>query len=82
MGRKKKFVVEIDEKYIDQKKPPNGYVHNREQKNKNCRTLIAKKKDCLLSEVKKKFASNKNSSPPPPRYLMVRPLVLSKAVPY
>ena len=29
-AEKKKFVVEIDEKYVDQKKTPNGNVHNRE----------------------------------------------------
>ena len=30
MWAEKKFVVEIDEKYADQKKTPNGSVHNRE----------------------------------------------------
>ena len=73
VGRKKKFVVEIDEKYVDQKKHQLvtyiiGKVYDkiffRRNIKKNCRTLIAKKK----------FASNKNSSPPSPRYLMVRPL--------
>ena len=29
VGIKKKVVVEIDEKYVDQKKTPNGNVHNR-----------------------------------------------------
>ena len=29
MSRKKKFVVEIDEKYVDQKNPPNGNLYNR-----------------------------------------------------
>ena len=33
---------------------------------KNCRTFIAEKKDCFLAEVKKKFATNRNSSTPPP----------------
>ena len=75
VSRKKKFVVKNDEKYVDQKKKQMvtyiiGKAYHkkclRRDIKKNCRTLIAKKKDCFLSEVKKKFASNKNSSPPPP----------------
>ena len=79
-AEKKKNVVEIDEKYVDQKnKQMLTYIVGKaydkkkifhffdETLKKNCRTLIAKIKDCFLVEVKKKFASNKNSSPPPPR---------------
>ena len=79
VGRKKSFIdffeIEIDEKCVDQEKPPNANVHNREsirqkmsstKHKKNCRTLIAKKKIVLSRRWKKKFASNKNFSPPPP----------------
>ena len=53
VGRKKKFLVEIDEKYVDQKKHQMvtyiiGKAYDKKflQRNikKNCRTLIAKKK--------------------------------------
>ena len=64
MWAEKKIVVEIDENYVDQKKTPNGNVHNRESirqkisstkhKNKNCRTLIAKKKRLFSLGGKKK----------------------------
>ena len=54
MSRKKKFVVEIDEKYVDQKKHQMvtyiiGKAHDKKflrhniKKKKKCRTLIAKK---------------------------------------
>ena len=52
MGRKKKFVVEIGEKYVDQ------------EKQQMVTYIIGKAYD--LSEVKKKVASNRNSTPPPP----------------
>ena len=81
MRRKKKFVVEIDEKYVDQKKDQmvtyiigKAYdkkclLHNLK---KNCRTLIAKKKSLFYTGGKKKFASNKTL--PPPGYQLARPL--------
>ena len=78
MGRKKQFVVEIDEKYVDQKKHQMvPYIIGKAYDKKYLRLNIVgrwspKKKDCFLLEVIKKFASNKNSSPPS-RYLMVRP---------
>ena len=63
MGRKKKFVVEIYEKYVDQKKHQSiRQKFLRRNIKKKLSTLIAKKKECFLSEVKKKFASNKNST--------------------
>ena len=72
MGRTKKIVVEIDEKYVDQKKHQNGNVHNRESVRQKLSSTKHKKK---LSDVdrqkkdvsrrKKKFASIKNYSPPP-----------------
>ena len=88
VGRKKKFVVEIYEKYVDQKKTPNGNLHNKESIRQKISSAEHKKKlsdvDCQKKTVfsrrrKKKFASNKNSRPPPPppRYLMVRPLAIS-----
>ena len=33
---------------------------------KNCRTLIVKKKDCFLSEVKKSLQATKTLAPLPP----------------
>ena len=69
MGGKKKFVVEIYEKYVDQKKHQMvtyiiGKVYDkkilRQIIKKNCRTLIAKKKNCFLSEVKKKVCKQQN----------------------
>ena len=63
VGRKKKFVVEIDEKYVYQEKHQmvtyiigKAYDKNILRRNikKNCRTLIAKKKTCFPPEVKKK----------------------------
>ena len=63
VGRKKKFVVEIDEKYVDQKKHQmltyiigEAYDNKFLRRNikKNCRTLIATKKTCFPPEVKKK----------------------------
>ena len=75
MGRKKKFVVEIDEKYVHQK---NHQIHNREskrQKNdisflrrnikKNCRTFIAKKKGLFSRGGKKKVCKQRKLYPPP-----------------
>ena len=59
MGRKK--IVEIHEKYVDQKKLQMatyiiGEAYDKKflprNIKKNYRTLIAKKKDCFLSEVK------------------------------
>ena len=81
VSRKKKFVVEIDEKYVDQKKHQMvSYIIGKAYDKKFLRHNIKKKlsnvnrpkKVCFPPEVKKKLASNKNS-PPPPRYQMVRP---------
>ena len=60
---RKKIVVEIDEKYVDQKKHQMvTYIIGKAYDKKcpcrnikqNCRTLIAKKKACFPPEVKKK----------------------------
>ena len=66
MWSEKKFVVEIDEKYVDQKKTPNSNVHNRRgirQKyifqlfNENFKNKLSdvhhKKKYYFFAEVKK-----------------------------
>ena len=62
MGKKKHFVVEIDEKYVDQKKHQvvtyiigKAYDKKFLRRNikKNCRTLIAKK-ICFFLGGKKK----------------------------
>ena len=83
MSRNKKFVVEIDEKYVDQEKRQMvAYIIGKAYDKKILRHNIKKKlsdvdrqkKACFPQEVKKKFASNKNCRPPPPRYQMVRPL--------
>ena len=78
MGRKKKFVVEIDEKYVDQKNhqmltyiigkayDKKNILFFRRNIKKKLSDVDRKKKDCFLADVKKKIASNKNSSPPPP----------------
>ena len=82
MGRKEKFVVEIDEKYVDQEKHQMvtyiiGKAYDRKflQRSikQNCRTLFAKKA-CFPPEVKKSLQATKTLPPPPPRYQMVRPL--------
>ena len=83
MWGEKKFVVEIYEKHVEQKKHQmvtyiieKAYDKKFIRRNikKNCRTLIVKKKDCFLSEVKKSLQATKTlAPPPPPRYLMVRP---------
>ena len=73
VGRKKKFVVEIDEKYVDQEKHQMvAYIIGKayEQKisltkhKKKLSVIDRQKKDCFLSEVKKKFASTKTLGPP------------------
>ena len=83
MWSEKKFVVEIDEKYVDQKKhqmvtyiigkayDKNKYFSSSTKIVKKIVGLSSQKKDCFLANVKK-FATNKNSSPPP-IYLTVRP---------
>ena len=78
MWQKKKFVVKIDEKYVDHKNhqmltyiigkaydKKNIFNFFDETLKKKLSDVDRKKKDCFLTEVKK-FASNKNSSPPPP----------------
>ena len=62
VGRKRKFVVEIDDKYVDQKKTPNGNIHNRESIRRNI-----KKKLSDVDSQKKNIVFSR-------RYLMVRPL--------
>ena len=75
--QKKKFVVEIDEKYVDQKKHQMvTYIIGKAYDKKFCDKTykkklsdvdIAKKKLVFHRRWKKKFASNKNSSAPPPQ---------------
>ena len=83
-GRKKKFVVEMDEKYVDQKKHQMvtyiiGEAYDKKCLRRNIKKKIVgrwspKKKIVFSRRKKNKFASNKNSNTPsPPRYLMVRP---------
>ena len=75
MGRKKKFVVEIDEKYVDQKKHQMvtyiiGKAYDKKILQRNIKKIVGRwsPKKSLFSNgsKKKKIASNKNSSPPPP----------------
>ena len=75
MGRKKKFVVEIDEKYVDQKKHQMvtyiiGKAYDKKilQRNikKNCRMLIAKKSLFSTGGKKKSLQATKALAPPPP----------------
>ena len=83
MWAKKKIVVEIDEKYVDQKKHQMvtyiiGKAYRKKLLIRNIKKKMSdvdrqKKRLFFLESKKKKFASNKKS-PPPPRYLMVRPL--------
>ena len=63
VGRKKSSLSKFMKNMLTRKL---RMVTNISSTKKNSRTLIAKKKDCLLSEVKKTFATNRNSSPPPP----------------
>ena len=80
MSRKKKFVVEIDEKYVNKKKHQMvtyiiGKAYDKKflQHNikKNCRTLIAKKS--LFSTGGKKKSLQATKTLGPPRYQMLRP---------
>ena len=78
MGRKKKIVVEIDKKYVDQKKHQMvtyiiGKAYDRNVLQRNIKKKKLSDVDRQKKEVKKKFASSKNSSAPPPIYLMMRP---------
>ena len=82
MWAEKKIVVEIDEKYVDQKKHQMvtyiiGKAYNKKFLRRNIKKKLSdvdrQKKRLFSLGCKKKIASNKNSSPPPPRYLMVRP---------
>ena len=76
MWAEKKFVVEIDGKYVDQKKHQMvTYIIGKAYDRKILRHNIKKKilgrwspktKLVFHRRIKKKFASNKNSSPPPP----------------
>ena len=63
MGRKKKFVVEIDEKYVDQKKTPNGNVHNTKSIWQKNSTTKHKKKIVGRLQATKTLAH----PPPPPQ---------------
>ena len=83
MSRKKKFVVEIDEKYVDQKKHQMvTYIIGKAYDKKFLRHNIKKKlsdvdrqKESLFSTggKKKSLQATKTLAPPPPRYQMVRP---------
>ena len=56
-----------------------GKAYDKKFLQKNCRTLIAKKKRLFsLGGKEKSLQAAEALAPPPPRYLMVRPLV-SKA---
>ena len=75
MGRKKKFVVEIDEKYVDQEKQQmvtyiigEAYDKKFPQRNikKKLSDVVRQKKNCFLSEVKKNLQATKTLAPPPP----------------
>ena len=82
MWVEKMFVVEIDEKYFEQKKLANGNVNNRGRHTTKKDISVLQRNipksltdvDCQINsffaEVKNKFAINKHSSTPPPRYLM------------
>ena len=75
VSRKKKFVVEIYEKYVDQKKHQmvtyilgEAYDKNilRHNIKKNCRTLIVKKNLFSTGGKKKSLQATKTLAPPPP----------------
>ena len=74
MGRKKKFVVEIDEKYVDQKKDQMvtyriGKAYDKKILQLNIKKLSdvdSQKKDCFLSGVKKSLQATKTLAPSPP----------------
>ena len=82
--QKKMFVVEIDEKYVDQKKHQMvTYIIGKAYDKKFLRHNIKKKnvgrsspKKSLFSTggKKKSLQATKTLGPPPPRYQMVRPL--------
>ena len=82
--QKKQFVVEIDEKYVDQKNHQMltyiiGKAYDKKKdisflRRQIVRRWLPKKKDCFLVEAKKSLQATKTLAPPPPRYLMVRPL--------
>ena len=67
MGRKIKFVVEIQEKYVDQKKTPdmtkNIYLIYSTKHKKKLSDGHRQKIVLFLAEVKKKFANNKTLAP-------------------
>ena len=78
MGRKKKFAVEIDEKYVHQKKAPNGNVHNqiigkaydkkflRQNIKKQLLDVDRQKKSLFsLGGKKKSLQATKTLAPPP-----------------
>ena len=76
VDRKKKFVVEIDEKYVDQKKHQMvTYIIGKAYIKNKLSDVDRQKKDCFLSEVKKSLQATKTPQPPPPpdTNLMVSP---------
>ena len=82
-AEKKKFVVEIDEKYVDQNKHQMvTYIIGKAYDKKFLPRNIKKKlsdvdcqKKILFSLIvkKKSLQATKTLAPPPPRYQMVRP---------
>ena len=74
VGRKKKFVFEIDEKYVDQKNHQMvTYIIGKAHHKKDIIFLkklsdFHRKKNIVFLQGKKQFATNKNSRSPP-RYL-------------
>ena len=74
MSRKEKFVVEIDEEYVDQEKHQMvTYIIGKAYEQKFLRRNIKKKlsdvdrqkKDCFFSEVKKKVCKQQKFCTPP-----------------
>ena len=81
MGRKKKFVAEIDEKYVDQEKHQVvtyiiGKAYDKTFLRRNIKKKLSdvdrQKKMFSLGGKKKSLQATKTLGPPPPRYLMVR----------
>ena len=60
-AKKKKIVVEIDEKYVDQKKHQNGNVHNRESVRQKLSSTKHKKKLSDVDRQKKDFLSEEKN---------------------
>ena len=74
-AEKKKFVVEIDEKYVDQKKHQMvtyiiGKAYDKKCLRRNIKKKLSdvdrQKKNCFPLEVKKKLQATKTLATPPP----------------